>query len=325
MGGKQTPRQKLIGMMYLVLTALLALNVSTAVLWSFLTINDSIVATNRNFESKIADTYASFDRALAENREKTQANFDKAQEARRLTAEFRQYVQDARTHVVAVATGLPEDQARDLDPREIRRQDDYDTPSSVFIREGRGSELREKIEEYERAMLALLPSDESRANIKSPFKTKGPFFDANGREISWEMANFSRTIIVAAVAILNKLENDAMNLEFDVVNELFRLVSAGDFTFDNVMARIVPKSTFVTLGETFEADIFVVAFDSRTRITANVNGQLLNSRDGIINFTSPTTREGVFPVTGYINLPGGERYDFRTEYIVARPSATVSA
>jgi gliding motility-associated protein GldM len=95
-------------------------------------------------------------------------------------------------------------------------------------------------------------------------------------------------------------------------------------TFDNVQARIVPRSNFVALGETFEAEIFLVAFDSRTRVTANVNGQNLVSRDGVVEYRSPTSREGLHSVSGWIDL-GGDRFPFKTEYVVAAPAGSVSA
>jgi gliding motility-associated protein GldM len=323
-GGKETPRQKMIGVMYLFLTCMLALNVSTAVLKSFLIVNDSIVATNRNFEAKVQSTYAMFERALVENKEKVQENFDKAQEARRLTEQMRAAIALKRGELVAMATGLPLEEAMELNPRDISRQDDYDTPSRFFINDGNGLALKEMIAKYMDDMMALLP-EEARSHIIMPFDLVGPFFDAQGMEIPWEFANFNRAIIVAAITILNGLENAAMNLELDVVNELFKLVSAGDMTFDNVVARIIPKSTFVALGEPFEAEIFLVAFDSRTRVTANVNGQTLQSRDGVVNFTSPTSKEGTFQVQGFLDLPNGDRFPFRTEYTVAAPSASVAA
>jgi gliding motility-associated protein GldM len=324
-GGKETPRQKMIGVMYLFLTCMLALNVSTSVLKSFLIVNDSIVATNRNFELKVESTYAMFERALVENKEKVQANYDKAQEARRLTEELRATITRTKDELVAMATGLPLDSASNLSPRDISRQDDYDTPSRFFILEGRGAVLKDIIAKYMDDMLALLPNDEARSHIILPFDLVGPFFDAQGMEIPWEFANFNRAIIVAAITILNGLQNAAMNMEIDIVSELFKLVSAGDISFDNVVARIIPRSTFVALGEPFEAEIFLVAFDSRAKVTANVNGQHLASRDGIVNFTSPTSREGTFQVSGWLDLPGGDRYPFKTEYTVAAPSASVAA
>ncbi|MCL2027807.1 MAG: hypothetical protein FWG79_04890 [Bacteroidales bacterium] len=311
-------------MMYLVLTAMLALNVSTAVLMSFLTVNDSIVATNKNFETKVESVYVMFEKALAENKEKVQESFDLAQEAKKLTAEFREHVQLLRTELISMSGKMSMEEAMDFNPRDLGRQDDYDTPSHLFLNMGKGAELRERIATHVKAMLELLP-EEYRGNIVVPFDITGPFYDNSGKEIPWEVANFYKSIIVASITILNKLENDAMNLEIDVTNELFRLITSGDMTFDNVVARIIPKSTFVALGEVFEAEIFLVAFDSRTRVMANVNGQNIQSRDGVVEFKSQTSREGVFTVSGYLDVPGGERYPFKTEYVVAAPSASVSA
>ena len=206
-GGKQTPRQKLIGMMYLVLMAMLALNVSTEVLKSFLVVNEGIVRTNMNFEKKVESAYTLFERALAENKDKVQTYFDKAMEARRLTTEFRGELKDLRTELISMATRTSPEVAAEMDPRNIRRQDDKDTPSRLFISLGKGAELREKIEVYVANMLELIPEEE-RARIVSPFDVTGPFHDAGGTKVSWEVANFSGAIIVAAITILNKLEND---------------------------------------------------------------------------------------------------------------------
>lgn len=324
-GGKETPRQKMIGMMYLVLTAMLALNVSTAILKSFLIVNDSIETTNQNFESKVASAYNIFDKALSENKEKTQENYNKAQEAKKLATDFRNYVRDTRATLVTLVTGVSHEEAKTFSPHAIERQDDYDTPTLFFIEQGKGKELREKIEAYEREMLALLPENE-RAAIKSAFNIEGPFHDASGKNVSWETANFYQSIIVAAITILNKLENDAMNLEYDIVNTLFSLVSSGDFKFSDIVAKIVPKSSYVLLGDAFEAEIFIVAFDKKTTTTGIVNGQRMNSKDGIIAYSSSTTKEGLFTVSGHLNLPGDPMpYRFETEYVVASPMAAISA
>ena len=324
-GGKETPRQKMIGMMYLVLTAMLALNVSTAILKSFLIVNDSIEATNRNFESKVESSYNIFEKAYAENKEKVQENYNKAQEAKRLTEEFRNYLSTTKSELISLSAKVPKEIADTLSPHDISRQDDYDSPTLFFIEQGRGKDVREKIDEFEGKMLGLLPENE-RSIIKSAFNTKGPFHDASGKEVNWETANFYQSIIVAAITTLNKLENDAMNLEYDVVNALYSLVSAGDFKFSDVVAKIVPKSSYVLVGEAFEAEIFIVAFDKKATITGIVNGQRMDSKDGVITYKTSTSREGLSKVSGHLNLPGDPQpYPFSTEYIVASPMATISA
>ncbi|MBA3707089.1 MAG: gliding motility protein GldM, partial [Bacteroidetes bacterium] len=70
-GGKETPRQKMIGMMYLVLTALLALNVSKEILNAFVIVEDGLIKTNDNFDGKNGVLYSKFEKAMADNKVKT--------------------------------------------------------------------------------------------------------------------------------------------------------------------------------------------------------------------------------------------------------------
>ncbi|RFC53433.1 type IX secretion system motor protein PorM/GldM [Brumimicrobium aurantiacum] len=60
-GGKETPRQKMIGMMYLVLTALLALNVSKEIIAAFVTINDKLESSGEIIDKSIGDVYGTFE------------------------------------------------------------------------------------------------------------------------------------------------------------------------------------------------------------------------------------------------------------------------
>lgn len=77
-GGKLPPRQKMIGMMYLVLTALLALNVSKSILDAFVIINNGLERTKTNFADKNASDYAAFERAYNENKIKVGPYYQKA-------------------------------------------------------------------------------------------------------------------------------------------------------------------------------------------------------------------------------------------------------
>ena len=81
-GGKETPRQKMIGMMYLVLTALLALNVSKEILNSFILINDSLIVTNKNFTGKNQSQYDAFGVALANDEQKVRPFYTKAMQVK---------------------------------------------------------------------------------------------------------------------------------------------------------------------------------------------------------------------------------------------------
>jgi gliding motility-associated protein GldM len=64
-GGKETPRQKMVGLMYLVLMALLAMNVSKEVINAFVTLNDKIESGNLIIKGTMEGAYGSFEQAIA--------------------------------------------------------------------------------------------------------------------------------------------------------------------------------------------------------------------------------------------------------------------
>ena len=101
----ETPRQKMIGMMYLVLTAMLALNVSAAILNGYTQVDDSLHATIDTMQDSNAETYATFKAALDKNPEKTQEWYDKAMEVKRVSEEFFIYVQEFKDAMVLLADG----------------------------------------------------------------------------------------------------------------------------------------------------------------------------------------------------------------------------
>jgi gliding motility-associated protein GldM len=99
-GGKETPRQKMIGMMYLVLTALLAMNVSKDVLNAFILINDSLVVTNRNFEGKNVSQYDAFKAALLNDRKKVEPWYNKAIEVKTAADSVVAHIEDLKRYLI---------------------------------------------------------------------------------------------------------------------------------------------------------------------------------------------------------------------------------
>lgn len=100
-GGKLPPRQKMIGMMYLVLTALLAMNMSKEVLNTFVTVNDGLENTIHNFKTKNEDAYGEFSRSFSENPTKTAPYFNKAQEIRKAAQEAIDYINKIKVEIIS--------------------------------------------------------------------------------------------------------------------------------------------------------------------------------------------------------------------------------
>jgi len=340
-GYKETPRQKMIGMMYLVLTALLALNVSVQVLDAFVTVNESMEATNMNFAKKIEATYYSFERQNQLNPARVGPFYEKAKIVRSLSSELIDYLNEMIIASIAYSERIDIEEARNLSLRDAKTKDNFDRTTAFYISEGRASEIRQRIETYRESVLNLLePVDRQR--IKIGLDTEGPFYDKGGNVQSWEMHNFYYTILAANVTILNKIINEVQNAEFDIINLLFSAVDADAYKFDAIEAKVIPSSNFVFLGETYEAEILVAAYDTRSnpevlivdgaeRITEqNLHtARRIEGREGTVRIQIPTTSEGLKRYAGSIFVPdptGQMRsYNFSHEFLVGRPSLTVSA
>ncbi|MEG2666287.1 MAG: gliding motility protein GldM [Bacteroidales bacterium] len=329
----ETPRQKMIGMMYLVLTAMLALNVSVEVLKSFLIVNDAAKETNKNFQNKVESMYVMFHKAYLGNPQKTEEAWNKAQSVQKSSKVLYDYINQLKYEVIAVSEKISIEEAKKLNPRNIGRQDNYDDPTRFFIGEsqsgngGKAFELKKHIETYLNELRTILGADKSKVNF-SGLNTNGTYYDASGKKQNWQMQYFYHTIIVADLAILNNLQTEVLNAEYDAVAQLYASVSDDDFKFDNISARAIANSNYVLVGNNYEAEIFVAAFDSKSHITATIGGTTYQGDSGRIKYVRTATTAGNQSISGQINVPstfGTKSYPFTLNYIVAEPMATVSA
>jgi gliding motility-associated protein GldM len=346
-GYKETPRQKMIGMMYLVLTALLALNVSKEIMDAFLVVNESMENTTGNFAKKLDNTYSKFKIQNQLNPEKVGPYWNKAQQVQALSEKMVKYIDSIKYVVIMRAEGLTSfDSAKNFNLRNIKRKDDYNTPTRFFIgssEDGSAGEakiLRQKIETYKKELLALV-DEKYRGSIKIGLDTKATYYTADGRKQNWEMHNFYRTIIAATVTILNEIKAEVYNAEFDVVNNIFSEVSAEDYKFDVIKAKVIPETRFVFAGETYNAEIIVAAYETKGKpivkwipgadtITAanEGNATMIEGTDGIVKLSIGAGREGLQRFAGFMQVldPNGQpkKYYFSEEYVVARRSVSIS-
>lgn len=346
-GYKETPRQKMIGMMYLVLTALLALNVSKEILDAFLVVNESMETTNENFSKKLDNTYAKFKIQYQLNPNKVGPYWEKAQQAHVLSEKLSKYVDSIKYLIIMRTDKLASMQdARNMNLRDAKRKDNYDTPSRFFIGSstdgsaGEAKILREKIENYKKQMLELV-DPKFRGSIKLGMDTQGPFYDRDGNRQNWEMHNFYRTILAATVTILNKTKAEVYNAEFDVVNHLYGSIDALNFKFDKIQAKVIPRSSYIFLGEEYQAEILVGAYDTKqnpdvryalgadTLTPGNYkNATSLEGSQGLVVLKLAGSSEGLKKFAGIIKVvsPLGDTmsFHFKDEFIVARPAITIS-
>jgi len=362
-GYKETPRQKMIAMMYLVLTALLALNVSKDMLEAFLVVNESMENTIEVFENKLGNLYGEFEKQYQLKPQKVGDYWQKAQEAKRLSNEMKKYLERMIFEVVKksehrdslevlkrsyVNQTMPDPSnpgvqitVSTLNMAKVETKDKYDEATNYFINKGEAKKLKEKIDGYRAAMLNLLPP-EFRENIKMGLETEGKYYSADGEKQTWEVHHFYHTILAAAVTILNKTKAEIQTAEFDVVSELFSEITISDFKFDKIEAKIIPTTNYVLQGDKYEAEVLVTAFDTKQTpevyvlqgadeitISNKDRAQKVEGKEGVVKLSFPAGAAGPQKYAGVVEVvsPEGERipYKFAGDYVVAPPSLTVAA
>ncbi|MBO7460685.1 MAG: hypothetical protein J6T53_07245 [Bacteroidales bacterium] len=293
---KETPRQKMIGMMYLVLTALLALNVSADILDAFAIVNDGLEKTNASVESKIEDYYNIFEQQYSRQPEKAQIYWDKANEIRVKTDEIINYIEkeikvplvieteniteqeliaskDTKKSLIRNVDKINPENRRvfyEFDLNNIGAKDKYDAATNFMINQGNATILKEKIQQY-REFVVNTVEDAGIANynkyvgLLTDYDLNGDkiiYTDNDGQELSWENKNFEHIILTAEIAILNKIVGEIQTTEYDAITALFKQIGSSDFKFESVKARVIQKSDFIIKGQNYEAEIFIAAADT---------------------------------------------------------------
>jgi len=346
-GYKETPRQKMIAMMYLVLTALLALNVSKEMLDAFIVVNESVELTNENFNQKLEETYVVFENKYQNNQNKVKPYWDKAVQAKSLSNEMVTYIENIKWELISRTEKITVDSAKTVSVAEMKNKDDYDTPTNYFMRDsedgskGEGKELKRRIDEYRQQMLNLL-DPEDRDRIKLGLQTDGQYQDVDGLELNWIQYNFFHTIMAADITILNKIITELYNAEFDVINFLLDDIDAEDFKYDKIEAKILPKTNYIFLGDEYEAEIIVAAYDTKQNpevflmqgVDSLPESEIsratpIEGEDGMVRISLPGESVGIKNYAGVVRVKGGvgdvNTYYFNEEYVVAEPSLNVSA
>ncbi|MDR1758204.1 MAG: gliding motility protein GldM [Bacteroidales bacterium] len=340
----ETPRQRMIGMMYLVLTAMLALNVSKDMLDAFVTVDETLVRSNANIESTI-----SYDYQLLKNQEmilgkdKVANAMNKANQLQKQSNDMIQYIEKMKeTLLNTVDKSSKTKDGKPKSARDIEGKDNYSKASNFFMVEGNAKKLKDELLKYRNSVLNLIEDPMQRENFSKNIgiDVEGKYYNNNGQEESWETHNFDHTILIACVTLLNKTMGEIKNAESMVLKNIISGISANDFKFDNVSGRAIPKSQMVFEGEDYEADIIVAAFDSKQSpevyyrmgadtLTDISSATRLEGESGMVKLKLHASSTGDQKYAGIIKIkkPDGSDgfYAFKDKYSVVKKAGTVAA
>ncbi|MBA7557391.1 hypothetical protein ES705_50144 [subsurface metagenome] len=265
--GKETPRQKMIGMMYLVLMAMLALNVSKDVLNAFVLVDEGLVNTTENFAKKNDVYYQEFNRAAAENPVKAGPWQDKALEVKRKADELYDYLQELKLEIITASEGKESEaiEGDKIHGIEIRAKDDTQIPAQIMIGPdggGKANDLEAAIGELREYLISLISEENEtvRLSIESNLGTHDHM--SHGEMQSWQISHFDQMPLIAVITLMSKMQNDVRNAESETLNYLYSQIDAGSFKFNLIEPVIIPKSNHVIRGNEFQAYVFMAAFDT---------------------------------------------------------------
>lgn len=346
MGAKncpETPRQKMINMMYIVLTAMLALNVAAEVLEAFRLIDSSLIHTLNAVDMKNRQIYSSFEQAYLENPAKVQEWKQKADQVQNLSKEMDQYISTIKEELVIysgselISKDYPYKPGAFIlvtqkgDTLEIKKQDDLNGTSEFMIKQKKAAELKEKVITYKNELVSVLGDEEPelKETVLRALETPDPVGVGVRDKKTWESQHFENTPMAAILTVLSKIQIDVKNSEANIINYLYSQIDAGSFKFNKLGARVIANSNIVFQGEPYEAEVFLAAEDTTQQPEIFINGRQAEVKDGKAVYKVSTSEPGVFKWNGLIKYktPDGifKDYKFEQTYQVTKPSITMSA
>lgn len=354
MGAKncqETPRQKMISMMYLVLTALLALNVSREVINAFVLVDIGLTETIQNFRAKNDGIYDAFVKAELENPQKVKEWKLKAEQVKSETQKLIKTIHALKVEIIKSADGeeAPAIKGDSIFSDLIEGKDNLDYAARIMIGSdgnGKGKDLKNSINTFRDILISMVHPTHSGIieTLKKNLDTSNPKKSGteqkfNTELLTWERLNFESIPLIAVITNLSKIQTDILNAESDITNYLYKQIDASSFKFNKLEAVVKANSSVVFKDGKYKAEVFLAAYDTTQRPVIYIGQVDSVKKDGIWDYkmvgkadTIPIVNgKGIFERTAsstnssikwggliYFKTPdGGENhYKFKSEYQV---------
>lgn len=262
------PRQKMINIMYLVLTALLALNVSSEILNAFKTVNNSLIASNIQTNASTEQVFTSLTDKL-----KDPQSMDKAQIWHPIAKNIIGYakvandkIEDFKKELMLAAGG---DKA---DPSKNYKIDNLDAATRVFVKNKKGKELFQVLTDFRTNVLKANGKIDTAFRNSLPLNLETPKPQGGGRQKSWEETYFHMVPTIAALTILSKFQNDVKVSENKVVTFCHEQVGKVEVIQDAYAAIAVANANYVLPNQEIEVTAGVGGFSTKVSPVINING-----------------------------------------------------
>jgi len=318
-----SPRQKMINLMYLVFIAMLALNVSSEVLDGFELVRESLTRSTNSSTERNNLTFKDLEAYHKDSPDKTQKYYDLAVAVKDSSNSLYDFIEAKKWEIVRKADG------KKADLENLKRPDDLNAAFEIMVAPGKtgGEELKSGLESYRKFITGILEGDTVQQRIIRDNLNTTPSRKAKENKHSWEYSLFWQMPLTAAITIMTKLQNDIRYAEGEALKTILKNIDVGDFRVNEIKAFVIPKSQSVVRGTPYTARAVLAAVDTTQRpkiFLNNIGKYLPDDADGLFNI--PTGATGTFQVKGHIEMiRNGVSYlmPFSEEYFVVEPSATI--
>lgn len=308
------PRQKMINMMYIVLVALLALNVSAEILNAFKIVDKSLISSTFRLTESNNTLYRSLDEKLADDKYADRAKIWQpvAVKAGAISADLYKMIEQFKGDLRLEADARSASDS-------VFKEDNLDAASRLFAG-ARGEELFKALAGYKKQVLSLHP------DLAGSFSLNFPL-EVNGNARDWLYKNFNMVPTVAALTILSKLQNDVKNAENQVVNYCHNQISKAIYIPDSYSAIVSQNADYFMPGGTIKIQGSVGAYSKGAGTTVLVNGVPATlGPDGVAELQLPVGGTGTHTAdvtVNYVTQEGKPQTDTRKiSWTVGAPGAT---
>ncbi len=332
--GKLSPRQKMINLMYLVLIAMLALNMSKEVLTAFGIMNDKFVENNQTSAQKNDEFLSKIAQKAKDEPQQYSVINSKAKNISKVSKDFYAYLETVKEQVEAPYV---EDKVDGVLPYESMDKGDH--VDEKWFKGDKMSDEGEKVvaafDKYRNDMNGLLGEGNKALKdiLMSKFNTE-PIKAKDGATKLWLDYNFKGFPSIASLAKLSAMQSDVKSLESEVLSRLLSGKQEEALSFSNYRAIVIPEKTAFFSGENFKGRVVLGRVDDSTKPNSvELNGEQVdkkNFKDGGVVLDFPAGAVGERDLKGkFVFLENGKPVEVAIESsyaVVPKPnSATISA
>jgi gliding motility-associated protein GldM len=295
------PRQKMINIMYLVLTAILALNVSNEVINAFKVVYKSLTNTNKNIASSNNGVYSSLEKDLNQPQSVERAKIwePRAMEARQFSKNLNDYLDSLKAALKKGADLRMRFNKATNDSVEEFREDNLDASTRLFETKGEGPKLEARLNQYKIQMLSIDPEIKQRFESTFPVNTVPPI-SQDGTKKNFTQSFFHMTPTVAALTMLSKFQNNVKNAESEIVTYCQTKIGAVEVHMDQTGVLVGQSSNYLMPGQELTVTAGVGAYSSAASPTISINGSGVQVTNG--QGTYKTTVSGAGEHTVSVNV-----------------------